>query len=491
MEEFGQILGQAVSQNYDQQIADMHFAEQQRQRSMAMAEAKSKLFADDMDFQNAANEHDNPIIKEKSNAIIQKIGQYARENPDWMYNPSKRIQVNLMKRELKDNPDLIRGVTSDDAFKRLNADLQEVSKSPNQHNQKAYDSLLAQKQNYLKYGNQRGEEAAKTEGRQPFVYSKPKEFLDLAKRGFELGNNFADVAPVPLKNGRSGAWETIPNEKTLDKDAYAYYVENKEQFDQQHPENPLQAAKDFIRSGIKKQFNYGDNHFAEQMALMRLQQEGALKKMAEKAAAKGDTDTSFYEPAILNNPKTVESSERLKETFGPSHEYVLRDNKGTEIKDKGVVNFYGDIADANYKEDGKYTPDGKKTMSISVTKPLLFGKENNILIDPKWSLSKPFSGDERLSGDLSDYEINPEWKDKVKLVKNKDGVYELEINGTVTLDARNAGYKGAYNKIVSPVKYQEGPVVNMGGSSQPQQSHPPITQNGFTYTWNPKINDYE
>ncbi|MCV6901045.1 hypothetical protein OE165_28835, partial [Escherichia coli] len=68
------------------------------------------------------------------------------------------MQMNLLKRELKDNPDLQRGMASDAAFKQLNADLAEVAKNPEQHDIGAYDALMNQRDNYLKFGHQDGED---------------------------------------------------------------------------------------------------------------------------------------------------------------------------------------------------------------------------------------------------------------------------------------------------------------------------------------------
>jgi len=181
MAEYGTNLGLAVDLQYDQRINDLRYQEEAMRRAEAMGAAKSKLFSDDLEFQTAANSFDNPIIKNKAKETIAKIGAFVRENPDWETNVNKRSQLNLLKRELKDNPDLIRGVASDNNYKQYVADLQEVAKNPNQHDSDAYNAIGEQWNNYLKFGNQNGEEAAKTEGPKAFLYSKPKDYIDVNK----------------------------------------------------------------------------------------------------------------------------------------------------------------------------------------------------------------------------------------------------------------------------------------------------------------------
>ena len=112
------------------------------------------MFAQDMEFNNAMNQFDNPRIKDYAKKTISEIGKFVSENPDWSTNVNKRMWINMKKKELKDNPDLMRGIASDNAFKQMNADLAEVAKNPQQYDQGAYDMLLEQRNNYLKFGNQ-------------------------------------------------------------------------------------------------------------------------------------------------------------------------------------------------------------------------------------------------------------------------------------------------------------------------------------------------
>jgi hypothetical protein len=171
MAEYGIPTGLAVDLQFDQRINDLRYRQAQDQRAKAMAEARSAMFANDLEYQNAINSFDNPIIKENAKNTIKQIGQFVRENPDWSTNVDKRVQLNLLKRQLKDNPDLHRGIASDNAYKTFLGDLAEAQKNPQFHDMDAYNSIAEQWKNYNKYGHQGGQEAASAEGRQPFIYN--------------------------------------------------------------------------------------------------------------------------------------------------------------------------------------------------------------------------------------------------------------------------------------------------------------------------------
>lgn len=159
----GEIRGLTVDAGVDDRINDLFRFDEANRRSKSLIEAKTAMFAQDMEFNNAMNQFDNPRIKDYAKKTISEIGKFVSENPDWSTNVNKRMWINMKKKELKDNPDLMRGIASDNAFKQMNADLAEVAKNPQQYDQGAYDMLLEQRNNYLKFGNQKGEEAAMKE----------------------------------------------------------------------------------------------------------------------------------------------------------------------------------------------------------------------------------------------------------------------------------------------------------------------------------------
>ncbi len=446
--EVGIIKGLAQDLDYNNRIADLRYQKQQSDRATALNEAKAKLYADDLEFMNAANSYDNPRIKEFMKKQVGIIGKYASENPDWEGNVQKRTQMNLLKRDLKDNPELQRGMASDAAFKQLNADLAEVAKNPEQHDIGAYDNLMAQRDNYLKFGNQDGEDAARVHGTQAFVYRKPENFIDLGKKGVELGNRFKGNAMdiQYLKNGRDGAYQTVPKKELLDNAAKQYYAEHKRQFDVQYAQSgkdPIQAARELIQSGIESKFDIGQkNTFGEQAAL---------------AKYKHDLDNvpqgkSPYEITILKPGYAVANPTFLENTYGNKIPHTITNNDGSvQIDNTGdVFNYDGHVYDKGYRQDGKYQKTGIKTIDGYVYKPLDWAVEQGIVNDP-------------FGPDLGrNQKVDGAWSKKAEIVNtppDKDGnsnkMVRIKVNADV--NANDPSYQGAYDGEVVTTKQRVAP----------------------------------
>lgn len=434
--EIGLTKGLAVNLQYDQRIADARWQDQQLKRAQAENQAELKMFEDDMDYMNAANSFDRNIIEQEADKTIREIGEIVRNNPDFRHNPDVRRQINEKKKYLKSNPHVIRGLSSDDAFKQLNADLAEAAKNPSYHNMQAYQTLLQQKQNYLKTGNQYGDPKL---GAQAFVYTKPRDFINLSKTGEEIGNKFKDMQVVPLKNGRSGAYQTVPKEQSLNMQAQQLYNDNREQFEQQYKgQNMIEVAKNLIKSGIESKFDYGNNNLAEGMALAR------YKNALDQNVPAGK---SPYQMTILNSGQTVTNGEFLGATFGPRPAHFIKNNNGSvKIDNTGdTFNYDGYIADRNYSKDGKYTKDGVKIVTGYVNKPLEWAKENNVIYDP-WG-----------PGDST---VSPDWNQKAEVVTDfKDGkpVKYVRIKVDTDVNANDPTYQGAYDAQVVTAKQRVDP----------------------------------
>ena len=388
MPEYGQIIGTAVNQQYDQQINDLYRQDQMRQRSQAIGEAKTKMFIDDIDFQNAMNEYDAPRVKEYAKGKIMEIAQLYKNNPNLMSDPNGLMQLKLLKNDLKSNQALLKGLATDEAFKRLNADMAEVAKNPNQYDVGAYEKLLAQKNNYLKFGNQDGELAAKNEGEKVFIYSKPQEFKELDKAGLERGNKFKGAAMdiEYLNNGRDGAYRTVPKKAVLDAEAQQFYNDNKRQFDVQYTskgKDPVEAARQFILGGIDSKFDIGErNTFNED--LYKIKYAHSLKE-ASGAVSKGG---SAFKISIANPRITAPAAEDLSKTFGGDIAHYYTDAKGNRVRNTGdVFNYEGVIYDKGYRQDHKYDRTTVKELPGYIYKSLEWADENGFLYD-KWVWGK-------------------------------------------------------------------------------------------------------
>mgnify|MGYP006314900065 CR=1 FL=1 len=176
--EFGLRQGLAFDMQYDQRINDLRYQQQQKRQAGIENEARAKMLADDLAYQSPMNEHDNPLVKEYSQGVIKKIGKFVNENPGWESNVGLRMVYNQLTRELKDNKELIRGMQSDkniELFHKYESD----PKNNEMMDTDEWKSLKEQRDNYLKYGNQKGEDAALKEGKKAFEFYAPEEAVDL------------------------------------------------------------------------------------------------------------------------------------------------------------------------------------------------------------------------------------------------------------------------------------------------------------------------
>lgn len=426
--EFG--LGQGLAQDlgYNDRINDLRYRADIAARTQAINEAKQKMFADDINYSNASNSFDNKKIRDYAQGQIKKIGAFVRENPDLPTNFDKRLQLNEMKRALKDNPLIHTGMASDAAFKQLNDDLAEVAKNPQQHNTKAYQDLLRQKQNYLQFGHQYGKEAADTQGHQAFVYNKPRDFIDFNKAFQEAGNHFQDLERKSMKGGRN-AFEMVPKDESLTAVAQQMYAQNREQVDASaHQANmsPIDFVKQGIAAYIKKDFNFGDYSLSDTILLQK-------RKEAEKALGAGNPDSAFQDN-LVNQKEGVVAPEALEQTYGTTPKHQIYDNSGHPIDNTGNrVHFTG------YHKWVETKKGRQKLAEIYTYLPLSVAQEKGIVEDPfGWS-----------GTGKTDLEVSPTWNKQAQIetTENSKGDPEQRVKVKAFMPiALNSYYAGRFNQ---------------------------------------------
>lgn len=214
MAEFGTLQGLSVLLP-DREASIRANAQLQRQAKIS-AQNHAKMFADDFEYNNAMNAHDNPIVKEYANGQLTKIGKYLRENPDWETNPMKRVQYKQMLHELKDNPELNRGLQSDANFSEASKWLANPKNAKMANNSKIAEGIKQQQSNYLKYGNQQGEDGLKNFGKQHYNFIAPEDNINtLATLEKYAKSVHADYFVPEKKPGFVGAgkWTVSDNAK--------------------------------------------------------------------------------------------------------------------------------------------------------------------------------------------------------------------------------------------------------------------------------------
>ncbi len=447
MDDVGLYKGLAQDFSYDQRIGDLRYHSQQMERAKAINEAKAKMYSDDLEFMNAANSYDNPRIKEYIKKQVGIIGKFASDNPGWEGNVQQRTQMNLLKRELKDNPELQRGMASDDAFKQLNADLAEVAKNPEQHDSGAYDALMAQKDNYLKYGHQDGEDAARVHGAQAFVYRKPKNFIDLNKEFASVGNDFKDMKRESGKGGRN-SYQEYANPETLKLISNQMYSQNKVQIDREATKlgiDPVVYTMKGIDAHIKKVHDYGDYGLSDAMTMRSL----ALKDKANKEDGKPAGPTT-WDKEIKGKPMGMENGETMMKVIGPPPSVTLKDNQGKVI----------DLSDIDFKYSGNH-----KDVTVKVM------DNNGKMVDKKQKMFEVYT---MVPSDVSDKigvtknswvgdnEISDNFakNDAVSIVprENKEGKVDrfTKIKSWVPVDVNNEGFRQRYDAENLPSKLRQG-----------------------------------
>lgn len=202
MLEFGLRRGISVPINWDQRNADARYLLQLKKQSQQEQEAKAKLFADDADYTNAVNTYDNPIIKEKMKGKVYEIGKWAQQNPGWERDVQKRLEYKGLIKDLKDDPDLIRGLASDKGI----ADFNKYASDPKNADLVGTPEFEHEKQrlsNYLKYGNDKGVAGE----RNAYTFIAPEEGKDTTSALVDL----ASKAEFDVKDrvGKDGYKQSI------------------------------------------------------------------------------------------------------------------------------------------------------------------------------------------------------------------------------------------------------------------------------------------
>lgn len=473
MAEFGQVLGDAVDFQADARINDLYRQQEGLARKKSQLEAEAKMFADDTRYQNAMNPFDHKRVKEYAQSKIYELGEWQRQNPNWKIDPTLRAEYQNRVDDIKSNEYSINGMASDSNYKAYVNDLQEVSKNPQFHDVGAYDEIGKQWQNYQQYGNQNGLEAAQKEGYKPFVYMKPKDFVDLNEVYRKTGSSIQAKGLEYLNNGRDGAFKTFAEQKDLQAEAEAIYAQNKRQLDLEYTAkgiNPVEEVMKKLDGYVPIKFDIGDkNRLGEEMALAK------YKHSLDQALA--NPNVSPYKVTILDTGYARPPAEKLAETFGSTPRHTLPAGKdGVPIDNTGDTFYYdGDIFDKGYREDGKYQKTGVKTATGFAKKPLSFGVEAGYLYDPTGS-----SGDPALKNtDYSGYEIRPEYKKFVSFIdspidKKGNTTKVLKVKSRVDINANEPSYLAEWDKSILTTKQRDGigvsqnPLGTGSGAKNPQ-----------------------
>jgi len=446
MAEIGLMTGLAQDFQANERINDIYRQEEAGLRAMQMAQAKAKMYADDVKYQNAMNPFDNAIVKTRNQKAVLDLGVWKRNNPDWSYNPEKRAQYQNMIDDIKSNPDVLRGMASDKAFEELNKDIQEVAKNPEMYDQEAYDNLLKQRDNYLQFGHQLGYEAAQKEGPKAFVYQKPRNFVDLPKTLMGYGSEIQNYDVVKPKGGNIGEFYTTPNAQALEAIKNSAYQQHGRQIAIEAKKLGLTDPKQIdqwvtqqIAAGFKKNYQIGD---ANAQFDNYIKSEN-LRLAKAKAAGELQSNPSYTPFDYLIDPNNSYgnlSPDDIRKVWSDKPTEPLMGLDGTKIDLSGF--------DINY--NGKYI----KKHGV----PFFMGTVNLPLdvAEQKGLYSEPFGPDFGRKG-----KINSQFLDKARIVEgaDKDGkpIRYVQVDYNLPVNPADKVARDKFNTLVLPDKLiQEG-----------------------------------
>jgi len=436
-----------ASQTVDNQINDLNFADRAAKENQALAAAKTAMMLQDVDFQNGSNPYDEAIIKKENQALLQDIGRFTRENPDWTTNVDKAAQLKFKKQQFKSSPAVLRSVAYKEAVGEYNKYLQVALKSPTKYNLDQLDAFKQKMDNYNKTGN--GDGLADKEGAKPLVFTPPAEIPDLEDLHRKAGDSMNPTVFSPLNNGRDGAYTGIVDEESLKKKAIELYSQNKDSYDYVYGKNgqePVGSIMNAMRPYIKSEYHIGDrNPVADALAI----ESGKARIKAALDAKSAGKQVDPY-ALLLNDRYTKDDPKDLAATFGTNVPYYFTDATGNIVKGQGDdFNYEGTIFDKGYNKDKKYERTGIKVTPGYVEKPLDWAKEQGFLTKPFWG----------------DPEVKPEFADRVKIVTGpigKDGEAPkiVQLKAFNEIAANSPKYALKYNKQFATTKQRDALGIN-------------------------------
>ena len=347
--EIGLANAYAQDLGYNQQVNDLRYRQDAIKQQEALNESKRRLFESDVEVQNGGNAFDQPLVKAESQKIISDLGKFLNENPDWETNFQKRGIVKQMKRSLKDNPHVLRAMTTNDNRKALLEYANTMKGKQGTYDDEALNNELTRYQNYEQFGNPDGQEAAQKEGAKAYLFTRPQDFINLPEALTKAGSQVKDFDIVPTKYG---GYYSKPKPEQIAALTDAMIQQNSRQIQVEAKKMGMTSdkqvrdwVKNGIEAGIQKQFKLGDQ-LGYWEAGMR---QKAMNADAQEKLAKAKSQNSSYRPWDYftdekNNPAGTISADDFYKVWGSKH----------PIKAVGSDGSTADLSDFDFKPNGRY-----------------------------------------------------------------------------------------------------------------------------------------
>lgn len=449
----GLAQGLAQSGQYDQKINDSRYQQQMLRNQEALNESKRKLFESDIEYQQGGNAFDQPIVKAETEKIITALGNFVADNPDWETNFQKRAYVRQLKNNVKDNPHVLRAKTTNDQRTALLKYAQEAKQKGVPFNEDALNAELIRYQNYEKFGNADGQEAAEKEGMKAYLFTRPQDFIDTDKLFSELGNKFKDMRVNTKVKGGLGAYEEYADPDSLKAVATQVYQNNKNQFDiyaRKTGEDPIQHIMTGLDSYIPKKRDMGDYGLQKSMALERYKYNLENQNTAPVA--------NTYQMAIRSQDSSMVPVKAIDAIVGEGAKTIIKSKDGKITDVTGLFNTKN--TGYNLRADNKGTRLAESIGYIPLEQAIEMG-----IVDSGF-------------GPFSDDEVKPNYKQYAQIVTNadKDGNAQkaVKITAFKVFDENNQANEGIFNSETMTSKQQPLPsdmykakTIKIGGHDIP------------------------
>lgn len=443
----GQALGYAQSGQFDQQINDTRYRQQALRNQEEMNAAKRKLFMSDIEFVEGGNQFDSPLVKEEVKKRIHELGNYVAQNPDFESNVEKSAYVRQLKKNIKDNPTVLRALTTNDNRKALYDYAQESKNKAGMFDEQELNNQLIRASNYERWGNPDGEEAAMKEGFKPYLFTRPQDFRDTNKDFSEMGNSFKDMRVKHIKGGM-GAYEEYSNPETLKYIANQYYQNNKRQIDQTVTSkgiDPIGYIMKGIDAHVTKKRDMGD---------YGLQKSMALERYKSNLASKGPVMANTYQMSVRGQDVSMVPVKALNAIVGDDARTIIKSKDGKITDVTGL--FKTRNTGYNFRADNKGTRLAESIGYMPIEQAVEMG-----IIDPGF-------------GWFSDDEVAPNFADYAEIVTSTDDKGNtqkaVKIKAFKMFDENNPANEGIFNSETMTSKQQPLPTdmysaqtINIGG----------------------------
>jgi len=466
--EFGGLRGLTFDTGQEKLIQDLQYHDQVMRQKQAMDAARAKMLVDDIEFQNGSNPFDAALIKQEGSQLVQKLGEMvAQRGRGWETDPDFLAQLKFEKSQLKNSPNVLRSVAYKQAIDQWNKDMAESLNNPTQYNQDKIAAFKQKQENYIKYGNPDGAEAAKMEGYKPLTYQSPNRVADVDTIQTKIAASLQPDEFNTLKNGRDGAYEGRVSDAALRKRAEGLYSTYKEDYDYLYKDEPDKIGKimENMRPHIKYEYKIGDrNPINDALAIER----GKLKLRQAFGGDGAPAQGSLYDTAVLNVDAQNYGPEILSGIFSatPPAFYIDADGKRVQVSKEDEFEYNGDITDIGYESKGQRN--GVKRATGYILKPLDWAKTQGYVYDPAG-----LSG----ANDETDLEVKKSQKGKGEIImyttKAGKTVPMFKLNAEAVIDARNPLYKQRVDKgMYSKLREFAGIETQMQGGEQSQSRQP-------------------